>query len=43
VDGEHAGHLPRRQDHGGEGRGGFDGAQQMLQSGILVAYAVVEA
>jgi len=41
VDSEHAGHLPRRQDHGGEGGGIFDRAQQTLQSGIIVAYAVV--
>jgi hypothetical protein len=43
VDGEHAGHLPRRQDHGGEGGGVFDCAQKTLQSGIIVAYAVVQA
>jgi hypothetical protein len=41
VDGEHAGHLPRRQDHGGEGGGVFDCAQKMLHRGIIVAYAVV--
>jgi len=43
VDGEHAGHLPRRQDQRGEGGGVFDRAQQRLHSGIIVAYAVGKA
>jgi hypothetical protein len=41
VDGEHAGHLPRRQDQGGEGVGVFDCAQKALHRWIIVAYAVV--
>jgi len=41
VDGEHAGYLPRRKDHGGEGGGVFDRAQQTLHNWIIVAYAVV--
>jgi hypothetical protein len=43
VDGEHAGHLPRRQDEGGQGLGVVDRAQQTLHRGIMVAYAVVKA
>jgi len=43
VDGEHAGHLPRRQDERGKGGGVFDRAQQTLRSGIIGAYAVVKA
>ena len=43
VDGEHAGHLPRRQDERGKGVGVFDRAQQTLHRGIIVAYAVVKA
>jgi hypothetical protein len=43
VDGEHAGHLPRREDHGGEGGSVFDRTQKTLHSGIIVAYAVAQA
>jgi len=43
VDGQHAGHLPRRQDQVGEGVGVFDRAQKTLHSWIIVAYAVVKA
>ena len=42
-DGEHAGHLPRRQDALGKGVGVFDRAQKTLHSWIIVAYAVVKA
>jgi len=43
VNGEHAGHLPRRQDHCGEGVGVFDCVQKALHSWIIMAYAVVQA
>ena len=43
VDREHAGHLPRGQDQGGQGVGVFDCTQKTLHSGIIVAYAVVKA
>jgi hypothetical protein len=43
VDGEHAGHLPCRQDYRGKGVGVVDRAQQTLHRGIIVAYAVVKA
>src|SRR5262249_10811353 len=41
MDSEDTGHLPRRQDQGGEGGGVFDRAQQTLHIGVIVAYAVV--
>jgi hypothetical protein len=37
VDGEHAGHLPRREDALGKGVGVCDRAQQTLHSWISVA------
>jgi hypothetical protein len=43
VNGEHAGHLPRRQDQCGEGGGVFDCVQKALHSWIIMAYAVVQA
>jgi hypothetical protein len=43
VDGEYAGHLPRRQDERGQRVGIVDRAQQTLHRGIIVAYAVVKA
>jgi hypothetical protein len=43
VNGEHTGHLPRRQDYRGQGVGVFDRAQQTLHRAIIVAYAVVKA
>src|SRR5436309_2867520 len=43
VDGEHARHLPRRQDERGQGVGVFDRVQKTLHSWIIVAYAVVKA
>jgi hypothetical protein len=43
VNGEHAGHPPRRQDYRGKGGGVFDRTQQTLHRGIIVAYAVVKA
>jgi len=41
VDGEHASHLPRRQDQCGEGGGVFDRAPKTLHRWIIIAYAVV--
>jgi hypothetical protein len=43
VDGEHTGHLPRRQDQGGEGLSVFDCVQQTLHRWISEVYAVVKA
>jgi len=43
VDGEHAGHRPRRQDALGKGVGVFARAQQTLHSWLIVAYAVGKA
>jgi hypothetical protein len=41
VDGQRAGHLPRRQNQRGEGGSGFDCTQQTLHIGVIVAYAVM--